>query len=449
MVGWVGSPEINVPFDTATGDGKRRPSSQWPSEPPSAEDYSGLSPSYFISSTGNDSNAGTTEGAAFATPSKAIPLLGDGGVLGVADDMVIDISMTDMENNPGILANHKVIVGKTLPITITGTMTGGSELNSAYYEVRNIQFQQSTTQNDIPSNWVKFLACGFFGGPTSGNTSGVITHSNKLFENCWFGGNGGRYCAISFQAVNVLYRRCVARSEFNIWTWNGSDPTAPFQAYSSVGVHYQQCVAVDCLDQSGGSAGFIGGFANTSNTTDSDDIVWDECIAKRVQQEEGVSQIGFKVEGTQDTTNPTQANNCFSIDNQYGIVVQGNGIVATVDGGQFSDSELFAYAAFSSGALTYSNANAYNNGSGVSQGATNGGGNSEDAYNLSNELEALDIIGVSGTYKGETGWDTVQTGESLFPFQNEDVIRTQYSTIDTRGFCAFGKTLSSYLKEAV
>ena len=62
------------------------------------------------------------------------------------------------------------------------------------------------------------------------------------------------------------------------------------------------------------------------------------------------------------------------------------------------------------------------------------------------------LIGTSGTLYGETGYN-VDTRVSMWPFPNEDLIRTQMKAYNTggvsgnRGFCANGTTLTRYIWE--
>ena len=63
-------------------------------------------------------------------------------------------------------------------------------------------------------------------------------------------------------------------------------------------------------------------------------------------------------------------------------------------------------------------------------------------------------LGVSGTLRGEPGWDAV-TGDDLWPFPNEEEIRTLmrpyalHGVNGRRGFCADQQTLSRYIWEYV
>ena len=60
------------------------------------------------------------------------------------------------------------------------------------------------------------------------------------------------------------------------------------------------------------------------------------------------------------------------------------------------------------------------------------------------------LIGTSGTLYGEAGYNT-DTGTSMWPFPNEDLIRTKMKAYNAggasgnRGFCVDGTTLTKYI----
>lgn len=142
----------------------------------------------------------------------------------------------------------------TMNVVLNGAVSFTTN-RSNYIEVRGIVFN-NTSQDDIYGAELKFKACGFKGGATSGNDSNISIGTNNftpgakniLLEDCFVVGlstGSGRYQVQIYEAQNVVIRRMVN------WIGDGWDdggstnPSANFVVYNSSYTSLQNCLVID------------------------------------------------------------------------------------------------------------------------------------------------------------------------------------------------------------
>lgn len=400
----------------------------------------------FVSASGSDSNTGT-QGSPYRTIAHALNQITANQTVGVLTDLTEDFNFTSL--SPGANAQaHKTVMGLNGVKTINGSFFGGSGGTNGtqkYLSFRNFQFEGGTDQQDFSNvRNVKMFVCGFFGGPKTGNNVTHLAGTDQLYEECWFGGDGGRYSSLCFQRTNALYRRCVTRTEEGVID-AGSDPSGGIQIYSSTNCARIQCIAVDCLKQHGSYLGCLVVTTNVGAATGIEDI---ECI---VADGKGDTEIiGMQSEGNNNITHTLTR--CVVVRCGYGYISQPDSTgTTTINGGEYSQHTQHGIAKFSANgsvSLTGSPNMIGNNPnfSGVSGTITS------NALNMNARLSVMKKIGVSGTLRGETGWN-VQQADDLFPFPNQAIIRQKFAGLPsnlnpTRGFCGGSFTLTSYLMRA-
>jgi hypothetical protein len=385
---------------------------------------------------------------------------------------------------------------------------------SLYVEFEGIIWGRSSSTVVFLSNcrYVKFLRCGAYDAG-NGNTGCFIVSRYSdyvLLEGCYAWGSGRTNIA-AYQCDHVIFRNCVGRTD----RVNASDPVYTFGMYSVDYGLVQNCIAIDS-DQNAyylnNGGDWAGGFATPSTDMDSNFVTYKSCIVLN-------SHIGgISASGNTYHSNDTTWQNCVIWDisskpepvnlNQF------KGIRNTVDhctfgmgaitylglngwngGGSqtsFRNNIVYGYVGGNGGLYNvtedygayYNNTNIFADGAEAGEhtllstnpiwnSITNPGGalkyivRLESGSNLSGMGEdGSDIgayvghlIGESGTLWGEAGYDT-DTGISMWPFPNEDLIKTKMAAYTgggvngARGFAASGNglyggpvTLTSYIWE--
>jgi hypothetical protein len=111
---------------------------------------------------------------------------------------------------------------------------------------------ESNTSKSVRGRYVKFLRCGFKGGPASGNTMNLAIGTNDvtpgaqyvLLEDVYAFGPGGRYNILVYNANKIVLRRVVVRHE-NGWSDPSGDPQANVSIYDSSEVLTQNLLLLD------------------------------------------------------------------------------------------------------------------------------------------------------------------------------------------------------------
>jgi hypothetical protein len=287
-------------------------------------------------------------------------------------------------------------------------------------------------------------------------------------------GTGGRYNLLIYNSNYVVLRRCLIRHDGG-WTDSKGDPEAGTNAYSSSQVYYQNCIILDSnlTNYHNWYAPFYG-TADGSEST----VSWDGCIALNNRN------AGFQLDPKSGASlNNIVIKNSVSYNNGWGITLGSQGTVSgtienvtigSVDsndaiakwgsGGSVSVKNAIIYkiggSAFRGVSGKYSDTyNCGDNGSGtgvvhmnpetsgllyltrVENGTalkTAGESSSQVGANIQNK------IGTSGTLYGESGWNTI-TSAPLWPFPNENRIKTDLASVSTRNFAGSSKTLTQYV----
>jgi len=387
--------------------------------------------------------------------------------------------------------------------------THGIEVSSKHYvivRVVRVKMSQANDQNlpvDVPySDHVKIQRCGASYGPTTGNAAsfniGPASSYVLVEESYAFGGS--RYQFLAYQSDHILVRRSVARNDY----WNGSLQCAGFVNYDSVGTAWQNNIVLDS-DTANCSGNLFGGFWNENKTDTAPDT--SQMLAGNIVlnvQAFYAGDLDWVVSGTRSIEDMVIWG---SSGGYHGN--QGDGMTATItakhmtiggltgkyDGPNGAPAHGTGFSVFgeventltssilakceSLGVADYTRSD-YNV---LAQNGANFGGahpaapgahdhcsengNALDPFasglrylpriEVGSPLETagegrgragaevVNKIGVDGTLQGEPGWDDV-TGEPLWPFPNEDQIRTDMASYDgpgapgARGF-ATGKSL--------
>jgi hypothetical protein len=337
---------------------------------------------------------------------------------------------------------------------------------------------------------IKVLRCA--GYETSGDTDIFSFRYSQycLYEDCFAWGRG-RYLFSFYEKPDGetyayhIARRCVAR-----WDYDPTGrPKSAFSIYWAHGSVVQNCIVIDSSNPTGGNPVGLYSPNGVNNVT------FDSSIVLNHRGTGGYIESGpanptyrncafwsIADDGIQMYTSPTNATvtNCLlgNISGQRGLRIAGGN--ATVKNnifyGVLGDGAIFQldvllpddYNVFYNNSNNFyqdtpgthdycsQNSNAFNpltNGlfyiTRVESGSTlKTAGESGARVGV----EILKKLGVSGTLYGETGWNTL-TSDNLWPFPNEDTIRTQMRAYNlhgvdgTRGFCATGQTLTKYIWE--
>lgn len=390
----------------------------------------------YVSAGGSNSNSGSRS-SPYKTIAYGWSQISNGQTLVLLDDITEDLSGLSAASS----GSWKTLVGET-PIKKVTTTDLTFASGAKYHNYRNIEFV--ATDGDISmqdSTYQKFFLCGFYGGYRGTNVGNVVSHNSgsyQLYEDCYFLTGGGRYGTLNFQATNTIYRRCVLRTEANIWGPPDSNPTGGYTIYSSTNIELQNCIAVDCLNQ-GSTSEWLGGINLLANVGASSNQIARGCIVADL----GSDNIGYQTDGLYN--DPSSLINCISVRNSYGFTGgTHNPATVTITGGEYSLNTNNGLASFGPN-VSASGANVYGNGGGNFNGVSSSGNTQNAISNIATRMAGMKRIGAPGSMYGETGYATDQATD-LFPFPNEDLIRTRFATLSTRGFCGGSYTLTNYLK---
>ena len=358
----------------------------------------------------------------------------------------------------------------------------------------------------LNSRYIKFLRCGAYNAGIGNNVNFSAGGGSEfiLFENCYAFGSG-RYKFLSYMASKIIFRQCVGRMD---WCNAINDPIGIFAIYSCDDVEVQNCIAIDSDTSAywSGDTQNIGGFGLPSTNQDTNRVTIDSCISLNLAlggswitgseygrcndiiiknsvywdctQKSGQSIYQFRGFGdeVENCTFGVATHDyyCFESYNAIGMVNNTsikNSIIYNYVGnpGLFYDIESEGYNCLyanynnyavntAQGAYTTLTINPVWNVSSNSNGALKYIVKIESGSSLSLQGEgSVDIganvttfVGVSGTQWGDTDYN-IETGVSMWPFPNEDLIRSKMKVYTgggvsgDRGFCADGQTLTKYI----
>jgi hypothetical protein len=171
---------------------------------------------------------------------------------------------------------------------------GGDNKSVNYIIVRGIRFV-SPGGNVGGSSYVghhaKFQKCAFVNSLSEsyGSNLGLGTKFNPvteyvLVEDCYVYGQGGRYKFQTQSVKKVIFRRVVARSDGG-WGNPGGNPEAVLMTYNSEDVLWQNCIAIDCDLQYAYWQGafYIANKDDASFPIKLKNITWTGCMAVNVR----------------------------------------------------------------------------------------------------------------------------------------------------------------------
>lgn len=383
-----------------------------------------------------------------------------------------------------------------------------------YWQFEGLTFINSTGQATLRySDYVKFLRCGLSVVGSAAQGFFIRESSYILLEGCYAWGSS-RYQFEAYESDHIIFRHCVGRPDD---TDAGTlDPTAVFAAYTSNYVLFQNCIAIDsdqtsawsgvstyagpfCVPTTAGASNYIyfkqcvalnilsGGLMVAQNSTASN-IYYDNVVLWHIRPGDSESGTIHIVPGNISVNQCTFGDEVTTY-RWADAYSQGytntwtNNIITDVDSGQ-----LFSW--FNGGSTDY---NSFYDTTGTryvacgtpigtndintvnpiwSESNTTGAlkyivrtevGNSLSSSGSDGSqvgANAITLIGTPGTLWGETGYDT-ETDTSMWPFPNEDLIKTKMAAYSSggvsgaRGFAASGTqlngtdqiTLTSYIWE--
>lgn len=420
----------------------------------------GFCTTYYVNQSGNNGEATTLEtGKTTITAGIALLSASGGDTLLINDGTYAETLSTtgaysDYNTIQAINAGSAIISGAVhLPYTSAYTIWSGFKFNYA-------------GDKYIEGNHHKFLNCAFQGGGASGYGINTCLGTNDypngtsyiLMEDCWFYGTGGRYNLIAYLADHIVFRRCVMRHDGGYGPYSGN-PEACLTVYNSQYVELQNCIAIDSnLDTYvyyGQCFYFVYNSASAETTSN---ISVRGCIALNTKQN------GYRTDAGYSTLTMGTFTDNVAWDFAEFAVVNGSSnatLAMTVTEGTFGNG-TYGYGDWGPGSPSVTYSIASNISSTVYSGWTDGTGNTTSpgaallyiprTESGSAGANLTTKIGTSGTQYGDTGYAT-DTGSALWPFPNEDRIKTDMAAVSARGFCTGtqigggAETLTTYIWE--
>jgi len=254
----------------------------------------GAGRTYYMATTGSDSNPGTSS-LPRLTMKSAAKLLAPGDKLIVKDGTYAAAS-NDFTNDitDGAMPRGK----KGRWITVQAENRGAAIFTSSvkfivaeaeepvehFLKLDGFIFNKEEAKRFNVSR-LKAMNCGFRGAALTGNSTTVnvgggnfenIGAENVLFEDCWAWGPGGRYRFMAFNSRKVIFRRCVARWDQG---WNGANfNSSDFVIYDSRQCRVQNCISIDSLRPSTNPENYLAAFRVEANYSSVVDVTFSGCI---------------------------------------------------------------------------------------------------------------------------------------------------------------------------
>ena len=483
---------------------------------------------YYMATTGNDTTGDGSMGNPFLTLHKSFQVMHGGDTLIIEDGTYTGSSnVINIQHHPpsGSLQNWTIIKAEhDGSVTFDGQNTQGmlgldygGTLTDMYMQFEGLFWKDAGSIGVSYGKYFKFLRCGNSDN-SQGNSASFYggNSSYGLFENCYSYGSG-RYKFLVYDSDNMIVRSCVARTD---WVNAPNEPLGMFSMYGAHNVEIQNSIGIDSDQDShyiyGGE--LVGSMGNpTSGAADRSTISNFTNVISLNNHISGGSTGGehgyvssYNNSVWWDFTNMNSGNNLFNIRSAtttFNNVLIGNAHnYGTGQGITYYDAisgdvlNSIIYGFVGSGASLYSRmamTHDYNsfygnthNFDGTSAAphektTTNPIYNSltnptgalkyitqiEPGSNLSGQGQGgadiganiKTLVGTPGTLWGETGYN-VDTGVSMWPFPNEDLIKSKMSAYSftnatgtvngARGFAAPGTglyggplTLTSYIWE--
>jgi hypothetical protein len=372
-------------------------------------------------------------------------------------------------------------------------ITGAFHIDSGQY-TNFVGFKVSSAVNKyIYAPYVKVYRCAFQGGATcSSNCAGAVNfdlYHYQLLEDCWFYGTGGRYSVGAIDSdgaycYNVVLRRCVIRHDGG-YTANEGNPESAMVVYGGRNISLQNVIIIDSYS-SNGSDPYDADFYITNHAGYPEPVGNNYLGCMVVNGIVGAIFCDYE----RGSTDPLEIENFLVLGGEDGLVVWPNGAAAytfAVNGATVYglNTTSGAVASGGNGAMTIINSafwnhdsvasgpsvtytNAYNPASFTGTGVTHVDPSASMLYGVRIEdgstlktsgsgggqmgAQIVKRIGVSGTLYGEADYNAT-TEDDLWPWPNEDRIKTDMAAVSNRGFTAYSgmdgehNTLTSYIWE--
>lgn len=257
---------------------------------------------------------------------------------GVGDSLIIkpgnyNDPLDNLLNNVanGIIGTRTVVKAETEgTVTLLQNFNYDFTKDPEYIDWYGIHWND-TNGHGFDGNDCRFFLCSWQGGPPDGNevnfglgaNNGNLT-ADCLFEDCWWFGDGGRYFPLAFNSRNIIFRRCVSRSEPS-WDFDpnasGGPPLAGFCSYSTENIIYQNCIGLDGMQNADNV--FEGNFyiANNDSNLLLDNTNYQGCISINSEN------AGFYTDGNGSPFLNVYLSNCASVNASIGLHVSGPGCV--------------------------------------------------------------------------------------------------------------------------
>jgi len=467
---------------------------------------------YFISPTGSDAANGQTAGTPWKTFQYSFNTMSGGDTLWLADGTYSTTTATgyiasnDYPNEvtnssqppSGLDISHMTTVKAINEGSVTiegGLWLGRSAYKRSYIKIQGITFEGGGVLYNTSYNTLK--NCGFHvaGQEIDGSILTVGTNDHEqgntynLIEDCWVWGQR-RAVAINYRADCNVWRRVVIRDDDSSVDTN---PCIGFSVYDSSSTSVQNMIVIDRLVT--GQA--YGDFATAQHTEGNHlnmNNEWLGCISLNSQDN------GYHFEADSVGENTYKLLNCIAWGSGINVAQSTeNGIVENCTSGNYTGAGIRFYS--SGGTMNYGymrNVISYNAGtyaitSGTAPVNANVYGWGTDKY----QVEACTVgelttdptndgtpaslkyivriedgsalkgtgyggadyganvvykYGTDGTRYGDEGYNTL-TANSLWPYPNEDRIKTEMAADSARGFCTgtslggYSQTLTRYIWE--
>ncbi len=432
---------------------------------------------YYVSTTGSDTTGIGSSGNPWATFSKGISSMSGGDTL-IAKSGTYTGTSNSIVNvpsgTPGAYTEVRAETdwGVTLSATGSGAYTHPIDISTSYIQLRGFKIINHTGTHCVASgDYIKVIRCasdGIGGGP---GASFVADGNYILFEECYAWG-GGRYPIRTAKesAQYVIFRRCVVRWDYS----DTKEPYACFANYECSNVYFQNCIAIDGVDNRAQEITYDGlkGFFTPNGVSETHfegcislnmegagfyidnppviNITLTNCVAWASKNHANAETDGYPPRAffTRPGDGPLTLNHCTFGGSDW---TQNGVSTSELTQDTIKNSILANFTALDASAYAESgfDTSDYNDYYGNAGGRDRSGGigaHSLTTNPFTNSLKYLtriksgstlsgiaddggDIgttilknVGVSGTLYGELGWNETTT-EDLWPFPNEDVMK--------------------------
>ncbi len=445
----------------------------------------GAGTTYYVATDGSDAEGDGTSGNPWLTIQNGIDNMASGDILIVGDGTYVGADNILSGIPQGSSTSYTTVRAETdFGVTIATPTTPVCVLTSSYVVVQGFKFYNNPDGNvcQMSGNYTKVIRCASNGGYMEHSQFEAGGNYN-LFEECFaFGQMRYGFVSNGANCNYTIWRRCVGRSDYYLAT----NPYSIFANYDRPNIEFQNCIAIDGLDNNLHRGGANDGLKSFFTPNGADQTQFVGCIALNTEgaaywlEGQPISSvtvqncIGWKIiDNGQSASEDYDAYALYSQSDADGGFVSvdhctfgdkdwnDNGIVLTqnIPNDSITNCIVSSFtettgkvALISVSVSTVSYIRYFGNTSGRNQNSAYGVGTSSmvDVYVSSlkylprieedSELSGVasdsgDIgatvlkkIGTSGTLWGEDGWNTA-TSDNLWPFPNEGVIKTEMGSV--------------------